>query len=479
MKKLLKKEYSALLEVSYIWERETELRTNMKNLIKLVAVIVFAWLFGNCTISKKQSPLKPNIVLIMADDLGYGELSCYGSQTVKTPNIDKLASHGIKFTDYHSNGPVCSPTRAALMTGKYQQRTGVEGVITAANHRNVGLSLNEITLAEELKNIGYSCGMFGKWHLGYPKAFNPFFQGFDKFVGFVSGNIDYHSHIDQEGYLDWWNDTIINNENGYSTDLITKYGVEFIMKNNPQKTGNPFFLYLAQEAPHYPIQGRNDGPVRKEGSNKYIRQVPKDSVPIIYTQMIEIMDEGVGDILKTLTAEGLDENTIVIFCSDNGAAGARGDNGVLRDSKGSVYEGGHRVPGMIRFPGKIKAGTVSNSTVLGMDFLPTLLDLAGGKPSGKNIDGVNIKNLLLNGTELPERDLFWSFGNKNAIRSGKWKLVTIEKGDKTSVELFDLEADLSEKNNLSAANPEITKDLLQKLANWNKEVRIGVNVVSK
>ena len=451
----------------------------MKHLLKLAALIVFALLLENCTFSKKQGPIKPNIVLIMADDLGYGELSCYGSLTVKTPNIDKLASQGIKFTDYHSNGPVCSPTRAALMTGKYQQRTGVEGVITAANHRNVGLSLNEITLAEELKNLGYTCGMFGKWHLGYPKAFNPVFQGFDKFIGFVSGNIDYHSHIDQEGYLDWWNDTIINDEKGYTTDLITKYGVEFIRKNNPQKTGNPFFLYLPQEAPHYPIQGRNDAPVRKEGSNKYIRQVPKDSVQIIYTEMIETMDEGVGDILKTLTAEGLDENTIVIFCSDNGAVGARGDNGVLRDSKGSVYEGGHRVPGMIRYPGKIKAGAVSNSPVLRMDFLPTLLDFSGGKPSGKNIDGVNIKNLLLNGTELPERDLFWSFGNKNALRSGKWKLVTIQKDDTTSIELFDLEADLSEKNNVSELEPELTEKLLQKLETWGKEVREGVQTIAQ
>jgi arylsulfatase A-like enzyme len=148
------------------------------------------------------------------------------------------------------------------MTGKYQQRTGVEGVITAANHRNVGLSLNEVTIAEELKAHGYNCAILGKWQLGYAKKFNPVLQGFDSFVGFVSGNIDYHAHIDQEGYLDWWNDTIINNEKGYTTDLITKYGVEYIKRNNPAKTGKPFFLYLPHEAPHYPIQGRDDAPVR-------------------------------------------------------------------------------------------------------------------------------------------------------------------------------------------------------------------------
>lgn len=148
--------------------------------------------------------MRPNIVLIMADDLGYGDLSCYGNEYINTPNLDLLASEGVLFTDYHSNGSVCSPTRAALMTGKYQQRTGVEGVVTAKSHRDVGLALAEVTLAEELKQLGYNTGMFGKWHLGYDKAFNPTLQGFDEFVGFVSGNVDYHGHIDQEGYLDWW-----------------------------------------------------------------------------------------------------------------------------------------------------------------------------------------------------------------------------------------------------------------------------------
>ncbi len=450
-------------------------------LAKLMFAAICVVLFCSaCSQKKTQNITQPNIILIMADDLGYGDLSCYGSPTVKTPHIDKLAEQGVKFTDFHSNGPVCSPTRAALMTGKYQQRTGVEGVITAASHREVGLSLDEITLAEELKSYGYSCGMFGKWHLGYPKEFSPFFQGFDKFVGFVSGNVDYHSHVDQEGYLDWWNDTIIQNEPGYTTDLITKYGIEFINENDPGKTGKPFFLYLPHEAPHYPIQGRNDAPVRMEGSKKYIRQVSEDSLSIIYTEMIEIMDEGIGEIMKTLAEKGLDKNTIVVFCSDNGGAGNRGDNGVLRNSKGSVYEGGHRVPGIVWYPGKINGGVVNNSTVMSMDFLPTFIQFAGGNnPTAEQIDGVSIKNLLLNGTELPERDLFWSFGNKNAVRSGKWKLVSIETKENTTVELFDLETDLSEKTDLSADQPELVKEMLVKLESWQKEVREGVTPVSK
>jgi len=432
-----------------------------------------------CKSNEPGSVIRPNIILIMADDLGYGELSCYGSTDIHTPNIDKLAAKGIKFTDFHANGPVCSPTRAALMTGKYQQRTGVEGVITAANHRDVGLSLDEITIAEELKKLGYNCGIFGKWHLGYAKEFNPTLQGFDQFIGFVSGNVDYHSHVDQEGFFDWWSDTTFLKEKGYTTDLITNHGIDFVRKNNPKKTGKPFFLYLPHEAPHYPIQGRHDKPVRKVGSKKYIRKVEKDSVQSIYTEMIETMDEGIGALMQAINEEGLDNNTIVIFCSDNGAAANRGDNGVLRSFKASVYEGGHRVPGIIRYPDKIRAGTVSSELVMGMDFLPTLVDFAGGKPSGTNIDGISIKDLLLNRTKLPQRDLFWSFGHRLAMRSGQWKLVSIRENDKNNIELFDLEADLSEKNDLSSEYPEIVSGMLNRVEAWKKEVREGVTPVSK
>ncbi|XMO85359.1 sulfatase [Algibacter sp. AS12] len=426
-----------------------------------------------------EKNIKPNIILIMADDLGYGELSCYGSTKINTPNIDKLASQGVKFLDFHSNGPVCSPTRAALMTGKYQQRTGVEGVITAANHREVGLSLDETTLAEELKNLGYATAMFGKWHLGYAEEFNPTYQGFETFTGFVGGNIDYHSHIDQEGYLDWWKGNNIDDEKGYTTDLITSYGVDYIKNNNPNKTGKPFFLYLSQESPHYPIQGRHDKPVREEGNKKYIRKVDKDSVQSIYTGMIETMDEGIGKIMKTVNTENLNENTIIIFCSDNGAAGSRGDNGVLRAAKASVYEGGHRVPAIISYPNQIKANTVSNATVLSMDFLPTLVDFAGGKPSGKNIDGVNFKSHLLNETNLADRNLYWVFGSKKAIRNGEWKLVTNQTEGKESIELFNLKNDVSEKQDVSANEPERVKNMLAQLENWQKEVRAGVVSVAK
>ncbi|WP_282135157.1 sulfatase [Seonamhaeicola maritimus] len=448
---------------------------------RIACILIFTFLSISCKENKSKNSsigseksIQPNIVLIMADDLGYGELSCYGSKKINTPNIDALAAGGMKLTDFHSNGPVCSPTRAALITGKYQQRTGVEGVITAKSHREVGLSLEEITIAEALVKQGYHTGMFGKWHMGYAEEYNPIHQGFNEFVGFVSGNVDYHSHVDQEGYLDWWKGNKVDDEKGYTTDLITNYGAEFIKRNNSEKTGKPFFLYLSQEAPHYPIQGRHDKPVRKVGSGKFIRKVPKDSVQTIYSEMIETMDEGIGQVIQTLKDEGLYENTIIVFCSDNGAAGSRGDNGVLRAAKASVYEGGHRVPGIISYPNKIKAGTVNGTTIMSMDFLPTFVDLAGGKTDIENLDGISFKNMLVNEESLPERDLFWSFKGRTAMRSGKWKLVTFIKDEQEVAQLFDLEADLSEKNDLSDSAPERVKDMQDKIEKWKNDVWDGV-----
>ena len=205
---------------------------------------------------------RPNIILILADDLGYGDPSCYSGQHLNTPNIDALADGGLKFTDFHANAPVCSPTRAALMTGRYQQRSGLEGVLSARNHRDKGLAGSQITIAQILKQVGYATAIYGKWHLGYQPRFNPNRFGFDEFRGFVSGNVDYHSHIDQIGQEDWWENLELQPEEGYSTDLITQHGLSFIKRHADQ----PFFLYLAHECPHYPYQGRNDPAGRNIGN---------------------------------------------------------------------------------------------------------------------------------------------------------------------------------------------------------------------
>jgi arylsulfatase A len=207
--------------------------------------------------------------------------------------------------------------------------------------------------------------------------------------------------------------------------------------------------------------------------------VPNDSIPIIYTEMIETMDEGIGDIMQTLITEGLDEHTIVVFCSDNGAAARRGDNGVLRSYKASLYEGGHRVPAIIRYPGKISDGSTITTTVMSMDLLPTLVDFAGGVPTDKIIDGISISSLLLTGAQLQDRDLFWSFKNQKAMRRGKWKLVSTTKEDKVIHELFNLENDLSEKDDLSADHPQISNDMQKAMENWHRDARRGVATVAK
>jgi arylsulfatase A-like enzyme len=444
--------------------------------MKKVIFLLYLAVFFSCKNKEVVTDLQPNIVLIMADDLGYGDIGPYGNTMIHTPNLDLLAAEGIRFTDFHSNGAVCSPTRAALMTGKYQQRTGVGGVITAKSHREVGLSLDEVTIAEEFKSHGYNTGMFGKWHLGYAKAFNPTLQGFDEYTGFVSGNVDYHAHIDQEGYLDWWKGAEIANEEGYTTDLINDYGVKYISTNEPSKTGKPFFLYLPHEAPHGPYQRRIDKVLRQVGKPG-TETVDQDSIASIYKEMVEVMDEGIGRILDALKESGEYENTIVLFLSDNGA-NRFGSNGVLRGFKGGVYEGGSRVPAIISYPKKLNGGVVNMQTVLSMDVLPTLLDFIGEKPAGSKIDGISIKDNLILQNNLPSRDLFFEYGNKSFVRSGDWKLVCIKNKDEEILELYNLSNDLEEQNDVYSDNPGLAKSLNNKLKVWETEVREGVTKVS-
>jgi len=405
---------------------------------------------------------RPNIILIMADDLGYNELGCFGSERFKTPNIDALAGGGMRFTDYHSNGAVCSPTRAALLTGRYQQRCGIEAVVTAKGPaRETGMPQAEITFAEVLKRKGYATGIFGKWHVGYRVEFNPVKQGFDEFRGYVSGNVDYYSHFDQAGIQDWWKNVELVPEEGYTTDLITRHGIDFIERHKDE----PFCLYLPQEAPHYPYQGRDDPPQRLAGG-KVGKRTPANDIPRAYKEMVEVMDEGIGRIVETVKRLGLEKKTFIFFCSDNGAC-KRGTNEPLNGFKGSLWEGGHRVPAAAYWPGRIKAGTVSDQTVLGMDLFPTMASITGAAvPRGLELDGVDLSGLLFEGKPLAGRTLFWRYKTQKAVRKGQWKLLV----QGNSTKLFNLDADLGEKNDLAAGKPEIVKTLQDELAAWEREV---------
>jgi len=405
----------------------------------------------------------------MADDLGYGDIGCYGNKDINTPWLDCLASRGMRFTDFHSNGAVCSPTRAALMTGRYQQRTGINGVMTAARHRHTGMDLGEVTFAEVLKKAGYATGLFGKWHLGYDAAFNPVRQGFDEFTGYVSGNVDYFLHIDQEGFEDWWKREKLTPEKGYSTDLITEHGLHFIERHQDK----PFCLYLAHEAPHYPYQGSNDKAIRSVESVGALKGLGNDRESV-YKEMIEAMDSGIGIIVRKLQQLHLDENTLVFFCSDNGP-GSIGSPGRLRGRKGDLFEGGHRVPAIAYWPGIVKADTICRQTVMTMDLFPTMVSLAGER-SGEslNLDGVDISLVLTAGGQLSQRNLFWKHGKSMAVRDDKWKLIA----QKDSLMLFDLETDLAEKHDVAEKCPAVTKRLYEKLLQWKKEVEAGVDARS-
>ncbi len=432
---------------------------------KSIAVAVFIFLLINIAmISCKKDEGKGkyiNFILIMADDLGYGDLSCYGNKHIQTPHLDQMAKEGMLFTNYHSNGTVCSPTRAALLTGRYQQRSGIEGVITAIKYRHTGLPLPEITMAEVFKQYGYKTGIIGKWHLGYDTLYNPLNQGFDYFAGYVSGNIDYISHVDQAGYSDWWIGKDTLNEPGYSTDIITAHSIEFL-KNNYEK---PFLLYIAHEAPHYPYQGRDDQADRFPGK-KAPHMGSREDRGDAYREMIGIMDEGIGKIMKTVNDLGLSKNTMVLFCSDNGA-NREGSNGSLRGFKGQLFEGGTRVPAIAWFPGVIIPSSEFHDPVVSMDIMPTFLSIAEiPVPEGLYLDGVDVSPGVLFGEPAPVRPLFWRYDNTKSVTYNSWK-VLIQDNDTM---VFNLENDLSEQDNLFDQHPEMKHRLLEKLIEWEREM---------
>ena len=402
---------------------------------------------------------RPNVIIILADDLGYGDLACYGNESHQTPHIDKLAREGIKFLDFHSNGVVCSPTRAALLTGKYPQSVGITGVITAKDHRDVGLSKKEVLLSELLKQQDYKTGIMGKWHLGYDTTYSPVKQGFDVFKGYVSGNVDYISHYDQENYFDWWLNTEKSQEEGYTTDLITEHALSFIEEN---KDG-PFFLYVSHEAPHYPYQVRESAPERNGDPN--FKPEPVTDRKKIYGQMVGILDEGVGKIMATLEKYKIAENTLVLFVSDNGANGA-GSNLPYKGFKSQPWEGGHRVPAIAYWKGVTRPAT-NDDLLTTMDIYPTVAALTDSKiPKGVRLEGVSFKDLILDKTFKPtDRPVFWAFDKFAAVRKGKWKLIRENK----QFLLYDLSKDPGETQSVLAEFPAEAKRLTEILARWEKE----------
>lgn len=410
-----------------------------------------------------QANQKPNIIMIMADDLGYGDISCYGSTLAKTPVLDKLATEGVRFTDFHSNGPVCSPTRAALFTGLYQQRTSITSVINASSNRDHGMPTDIPTMPQRMKEMGYQTALFGKWHLGIPERFNPSNRGFDTFKGFLAGNIDYHNHLDREGNLDWYQQTELKDEKGYITELMTNHAVNYIDDNK----NIPFFLAIMHGAPHLPYQGPNDKGLRVANTpfNKQPKNLEGRDVKTIYKEMIESMDKEIGKVLSKLEEHKLRENTLIVFCADNGHTGP-GSSGGLKGKKSSINEGGHRVAGIFNWLGKIKP-QVTKETAMTMDLMPTFLEMAGAKSLKKyKLDGISLLPLLKENKPLPKRYTFWEYKGRKAVRDGNWKLIIA--GKKT--ELYDLDKDLGEKKNIAKQCPEKVTVLTKAINKWYTEV---------
>jgi arylsulfatase A len=417
---------------------------------------------------------RPNIVLIVADDLGYGDVGCYGSTINETPHIDALASGGIRFTDFHSAGPMCSPTRASILTGQYQQRFGriFDTAIDGQRHRDRGLPHRAVTIAELLKDQGYATACFGKWHLGYVPPWLPPNQGFDVFRGLGSGDGDFHTHVDRSGNEDWWYNNELKMEEGYTTDLLTRYSIDFIR----QHSDDPFFLYVPHLGIHFPWQGPDDPPHRRKGVSYHddkwgVIPNPGDVRPHVKA-MVESVDRSVGKIVATLNEVGINKNTLVIFTSDNGGYLTYGENfrqissnGSLRGQKTQLYEGGHRVPTIMNWPGRIEPG-VSDDVGHSADFLPTFAALAGIERDSFETDGLDLGALLFEGAPLAPRTLFWRARAERAVRHGDWKLWTLNQ----KTELYNLASDLGEQNDLAEQHPEMVQRLMRDWHEWEDRV---------
>lgn len=405
---------------------------------------------------------RPNIIYIMTDDMGYGDLSGYGRKDYSTPNIDKLASQGIKFVNAYSAGPLCTPTRTAFMTGRYPAKTPVgllEPLTGNKNDTAFGLTSKYPSIATLMKAAGYQTVLIGKWHLGSLSQHSPAKNGFDYFFGFHSGANDYISHKGDKGKHDLYENDALVYPKGYLTDLFAQKAVEFIK----QKHYKPFFLTITFNAPHWPWQGPTDKPY--EDSVDY----RKGGSPSIFAAMMKSLDDAVGSIMKTLDDEQLSKQTIVIFTNDNG--GERySDNGGLAKAKGTLWEGGIRVPAFVRWPGNIKPGKVTKQVAITMDWTQTILS-AGGAKAHKNfsLDGINLMPILTEKKKNVERICYWRTFQRikqNAIRAGDWKYLQDEKAEF----LFNLVSDPGEKNDLKTKEKIIFTTLKKKFADWEKTV---------
>ena len=435
------------------------------------------------TTQTAQQKKKTNIVYILADDLGYAELGCYGQKKIKTPNIDKIAAEGMRFTQHYSGNPVCAPSRCALMTGLHTGHTQVRGnkqvggdegwVLGSTIGGQWPIKADTVTVAKILKEAGYITGAFGKWGLGrVGTTGDPNKQGFDHFYGYIcqrQAHTFYPNHLWRDGQIEWLEANKDGKEQVYSHDLIAQEALNFIRANKDR----PFFLYVPFTIPHVALQVPEDSLAEYRGKwpdPPYTGDkgyFPHPSPRACYAGMVTRMDRDVGRIMALLKELGLDENTLVIFTSDNGPTFNGGSDSAffesakpLRCLKGSVYEGGIRVPYIARWPGKIKAASTNNHISAFWDFLPTCCELIGENPP-QDIDGISMLPTLLGQDQRQKKHeyLYWELRGQQAIRMGKWKALRLKPGRK--IELYDLDGDIAESKDSADEHPEIIAEMAE------------------
>ncbi|WP_114854423.1 sulfatase-like hydrolase/transferase [Brachybacterium sp. YJGR34] len=425
-----------------------------------------------------QHPTTPNIVVLYADDLGWGDLGCFGAEDIPTPHLDGLCARGVKLSRWYVNSPVCSPSRASLLTGKYPGHAGVESIL-GGRRTTPGLP-QQPTLASRLGERGYATGLFGKWHLGVDPDYAPGRFGFDEVFGIRAGCVDYYSHIFYWGGHNpvhdlWEGDEEVWLNGEYLTTVIGRRAAQFIDDHAP---GGPFLCYVPFNAPHYPMHAPAEHMER-------VAHLPPGRREM--AAMVAAMDDAVGEILQALDRTGVREDTVVVFSSDNGPSRESrnwldgeeisytgGSAGGLRGAKGSVLEGGIRVPSILSWPAQLPEGSTFEEPGMMMDLLPTLLHAADGSPPDlPEVDGVSLLEALRGAEDPPERSLMWTYEGQWAVRRGRHKLVVaaregMDPPASVARAVFDLEEDPGEESDVSAAVPEVTAALEEELAAWRR-----------